>query len=146
MKVSINEQENIRQVEVVILCKELNSFVNILAKKIRQLAFFVSGYDEDKTEQIPIDEIYYFESVDNKTFIYCREKVYRCNMKLYELGENLRGTAFRRINKACILNLEKLVSAKGLINGRLLVELSNAEKLIVNRSYVSDLREYLKFL
>ncbi len=39
MKVKIQEQENIKQVEVVILCKKQNTFVKRLANKIEQIAF-----------------------------------------------------------------------------------------------------------
>ncbi len=146
MKVRIQEQENIKQVEVVILCREQTAFIKSLANKIEQIAFFITGLDDERMEQIPINEIYYFESVENRTYIYCKEKVYNCNMKLYELDEKLRGTAFQRISKSSILNLDKMRSAKGQINGRLLVVLDNNEKLIVNRNYVSKLREHMQLL
>lgn len=141
MKVRIKEQEDIKKVEVVVLCEKQNSFVNLLAKKIEQIAFFINGKDEDKMERIPIHSIYYFESVDNKTYIYCKQKVYGCDMKLYELEEKLKGTMFQRITKSSILNLEKMKTVKGQINGRMLVVLDNEEKLIVNRSYVSKIKE-----
>lgn len=146
MKVRIQEQENIKQVEVVILCKEQSTFDNILAKKIEHIAIFISGTNEEKTEQIPIDEIYYFESVENCTYIYCKEKVYSSNMKLYELEEELKDTTFQRISKSSILNLDKMKSVKGQINGRMSVVLDNDEKLIVNRSYVSRIRECMQLL
>lgn len=144
MNVRIEEQENIKKVEVVILCKEQNTFVNFLAKRIEQITFFICGKDEEKMEQIPIDSIYYFEAVDNKTYIYCKEKVYSCDMKLYELEEKLKGTMFERINKSSILNLEKMKIVKGQVNGRMLVVLDNEEKLVVNRSYVSKIKECLR--
>jgi two-component system, LytTR family, response regulator LytT len=144
MKVSICEKDNIKQTEVVILCVERNAFIDKLAKKIEQLSFFIVGRDGEKVEQIPIDEIYYFESVDNNTYLYCRKDVYGCNVKLYELEEKLKGTSFQRISKSSILNLDRMKSAKGLINGRLLVILDNNEKLIVNRSYVLKIRDFIR--
>lgn len=64
-------------------------------------------------------------------------------MKLYELEEKLAGTKFTRINKACIMNIAKLKKVKGHINGRLLATLSNEEKLIINRSYVQEVKRKL---
>lgn len=146
MKVKIQEQEDIKQIEVVILCKEQTIFVKRLASKIEQIAFFITGMDGERLEQISINEIYYFESVENRTYIYCKEKVYNCSMRLYEIDEKLKGTGFQRISKSSILNLDKMKSAKGQINGRLLVVLDNNEKLIVNRNYVSKLREHMLLL
>lgn len=65
-------------------------------------------------------------------------------MKLYELEEELAGTKFTRINKDCITNLAKLVRVRGQINGRLLATLSNGEKLLINRSYVPEIKKKLK--
>ena len=102
------------------------------------------GRQDNEYVQLSSKDIYYFESVDNITFIYCEDCVYQSDMKLYELEEELAGTKFTRINKACIMNLAKLVRVKGQINGRLLATLSNAEKLIINRSYVPEIKKKLK--
>lgn len=146
MKVSIRQEEKIEHLEVVILCQERTSFVDQLAKKISQVSAFIVGKDSEGTIQLSIDDIYYFEAVENRTYIYCKEKLYNCEMKLYELESKLTGTTFQRISKSCILNLDKMKRARGMINGRLILELDNNEKLVVNRSYVSKLKDYVKSL
>lgn len=146
MKVSICEEEKIEHLEVVILCQERTSFVNQLAKKISQISASIIGKDKEGTIQLSIDNIYYFEAVDNRTYIYCKEKLYSCDIKLYELESKLNGTTFQRISKSCILNLDKMKRARGMINGRLLLELDNSEKLVVNRSYVAKLKNEVKSL
>ena len=144
MKVSIRKEETIEHIEAVILCKEYTPFVDQLAKKISQISIFIVGKDIGGNIQLPIDDIYYFEAVENRTYVYCKEKVYNCDLKLYELESKLTGTSFQRISKSCILNLDKMKKAKGMINGRLIVELDNNEKLVVNRSYAAKLRDYVK--
>ena len=146
MKVSIRQEEKIEHLEVVILCQERTPFVDQLAKRIRQISAFIIGKDSEGTLQLPVDNIYYFDAVENRTYIYCKEKIYNCDMKLYELESKLTGTTFQRISKSCILNLDKMKRTRGLINGRLLLELDNGEKLVVNRSYVAKLRNYVKSL
>lgn len=146
MKVSIRQEKTIEHLEVVILCQERTPFVDQLAKKISQVSAFIIGKDSEGTIQLSIDDIYYFEAVENHTYIYCKESLYHCEMKLYELESKLTGMTFQRISKSCILNLDKIKKAKGMINGRLILELNNNEKLVVNRSYVAKLKDCVKSL
>jgi DNA-binding LytR/AlgR family response regulator len=146
MKVSIRQEKTIEHLEAVILCQEHTLFVDQLAKKISQISAFIIGKDSEGTVQLSLDDVYYFEAVENRTYIYCREHIYNCKMKLYELESKLTGMTFQRISKSCILNLDKIKKAKGMINGRLTLELDNNEKLIVNRSYVAKLKDYVKSL
>lgn len=121
-------------------------FCGSACKKISQISAYIIGKDNAETIKLSINDIYYFEAMENHTYIYCKEKVYNCNMKLYELESKLNGTTFQRISKSCILNIDRIKSARGMINGRLLLELDNSEKLIVNRSYVAKLKEHVKSL
>lgn len=146
MKVSIRQEKTIEHLEIVILCQERTPFVDQLAKKVSQVSAFIMGRDSEGSVQISVDDIYYFEAVENRTYIYCKESLYRCEMKLYELESKLTGMTFQRISKSCILNLYKMKRAKGMINGRLILELDNNEKLVVNRSYVAKLKNCVKSL
>lgn len=146
MKVSIREEEKIEQLEVVVLCKARTPFVDQLASKIGHIEISIFGKDGENTVQLPVDDIYYIEAVENRTYIYCKEKLYSCDMKLYELEDKFRGITFLRISKSCILNLNKIYNVKGMINGRLLIALDNNERLIANRSYVQKLKEHIKSL
>ncbi len=144
MKVSIREEKTIEQLEVLILCQERTPFVDQLEKKISQVSAFIIGKDSEGIVQLSIDDIYYFEAVENHTYIYCKESVYHSEMRLYELESKLMGMAFQRISKSCILNLDKIKKARGMINGRLILELDNNEKLVANRSYVAKLKDRAK--
>jgi DNA-binding LytR/AlgR family response regulator len=146
MKVSIRQEKTIEQLEVVIMCQERTPFVDQLEKKISQVSSFIIGKDSEGTVQLSMDDIYYFEAVENHTYIYCKENVYNCEMKLYELESKLTGMTFQRISKSCILNLDKMKKARGMINGRLILELNNNEKLVANRSYVAKLKDRVKSL
>ena len=143
MRIEIIEEPLIDEIEIEIKCKEKNEYVKQLAATIFEEQLIINGRIENEFTQIFSRDIYYFESVDNRTYIYCKDNVYESDMKLYELEEKLEGTKFTRINKACIMNIAKLKKVKGQINGRLLATLSNGEKLIINRSYVQEVKSKL---
>lgn len=70
----------------------------------------------------------------------------RCNetdLKLYELEEQLEDADFFRANKSCIINFRHIASLKSELNRRLLVTMTNGEKLIVSRQYAEYMKEKL---
>lgn len=144
MKIKIIENPSIQEIEIYILCKENNEYIKKLTECLAEKQITITGRIENEYVKILSRDIYYFESVDNRTYIYCEKNVYQSNMKLYELEEKLSGTRFARINKSCIMNIKKLEKVKSQINGRLLATLYNGEKLIINRSYVADVKRKLK--
>lgn len=145
MKIRVIEDPSIKDIEIQILCKRTNAYVEHLATTLSENEIIINGRIENEYTQILSTDIYYFESVDNKTYIYCEKLVYQSDMKLYELEKKLSGTKFTRINKACIMNIAKLKKVKGQINGRLIATLSNGENLIINRRYVSEIKLKLKY-
>ena len=83
------------------------------------------------------------ESVDKKVFVYCEKEVFRSNYKLYELEEMLSQAGFVRVSKSVLLNIEKLIGMKTLVNSKLEARLSNGESVCVSRKYLKDIKEKL---
>lgn len=144
MKVFVIENLQIQDIEIKIICPKKTEYVEHLASTLTEEQITIKGKIDHEYTKIFLDDIYYFEVVDNKTFIYCEKSVYESNMKLYELEKYLTDTTFSRINKSCIMNISKLKKVKSQINGRLLATLSNGENLIINRSYVAEIKRILK--
>ena len=88
-------------------------------------------------------DIFYFEVVDNKSFVYCKQDVYEVKMKLYEFEEKSRGSMFFRASKSVVLNADKIDYISPFLSGRFEAVLLNGEKVIVSRQYVSDLKHKL---
>ena len=88
-------------------------------------------------------EVFYFESVEQKVFAYCRTEVYQTKNRLYELQDELSGLNFIRVSKSVILNLDKIKSLIPAFGGRYEALLKNGEKVIISRQYVNDLKEKL---
>ena len=104
----------------------------------------IIGYDDEKIHQLSQQNIYYFESVDNIVFAYCKSQVFKCREKLYELENNLQNTHFLRVSKSVILNLQKIEYLTPAYNGRFEASLQNGEKIIISRQYTPMLKEKLK--
>lgn len=89
------------------------------------------------------EEVFYFESVEQKVFAYCKSEVYQVKSKLYELLDELPGWKFVRVSKSVILNLNKIKSLTPAFSGRYEALLKNGEKVIISRQYVGLLKESL---
>lgn len=143
MRITIIEDPLLEDIEVKILCKKRTAYVDRIVGILSEDQITISGRIENEHTQISSKDVYYFEAVDNKIYIYCEKIVYQSDMKLYELERELPNTGFARINKSCIMSISKLQKVKGQINGRLLATLLNGEKLIINRSYVQEIKRKL---
>lgn len=89
------------------------------------------------------EEVFYFESVDNKVFAYGRAEVSELKYKLYELEQRFSGTDFIRISKSMILNLAKVERFAPSFSGRFEAMLQNGEKVIISRQYVPNVKKRL---
>lgn len=88
-----------------------------------------------------MDDIFYFEVVDNRAFFYCRENVYESKLKLYEFEKLCKDSSFFRASKSMILNTDKIDFVAPSFSGRFEATLQNGEKVTVSRQYVSILKK-----
>ena len=144
MKLSIHQDERIAETEIIINCAYMDERLQKLADYIRQFSFSLEGESDGKQYQIPIEQIFYIESVDNKTFLYDCERAYSNRQTLSALEEKLRNMTFVRISKSCLLNISYLKCVSPHVNHRLKAELQNGEQLIISRNYVELLKDKLK--
>ncbi len=129
---------------VDIRCHEETDSVREIASFVRSRQCQLSGALDGRQYNIPVSEIMYIESVDNRTFIYTVQKVYESRQRIYELEENLKPKHFLRISKASLVNLMKISSVKPALGGRFSALLSNGEEIIISRKYVSELKKVLR--
>ena len=129
---------------VNIRCHEETDSVREIAAFVRSRQGQLSGALDGRQYNIPVSEIMYIESVDNRTFIYTLQKVYGSRQRIYELEENLKPKHFLRISKSSLVNLMKIISVKPALGGRFSAVLSNSEEIIISRKYVSELKKVLR--
>jgi DNA-binding LytR/AlgR family response regulator len=143
MKVSIEEISREKDEQIIIRCYEVNDDILRLLNKLKTESAVLLGYGEDSIHRLRIEDVYYFEAVDNKVFIYCKVNVYESKKKLYELEEMCQGKRFFRASKSIIINITKISFVKPSISGRFEAKLDNGESVSVSRQYVPVLKNRL---
>lgn len=144
MKLNIEQSNQYEEIEITIKCSKVEPYLERLINQIRLYGYVIQGKTEDDTVLIRAEDIFYFESIEGKTFIYGEKYVYRCDLRLYEIERQFCNGLFVRISKSYILNIEKLKSFRTKLNGKLEAKLVNGECLEVKRHYVSDLKNCLR--
>jgi len=143
LKIHINEDLKYRETEITINCSRLSPDIERLISMLRVLDLKITGKKDGQTYILDAARVLYIDTVDRKTFFYTQNDVYETNLKLYELEEQLEAMYFLRANKSCIINLRHIVSIKPDIDGKLLVTMSNNEKLYVSRQYSPSIKTRL---
>ncbi len=143
MKILIETPGEGQEDEVIFRCshidEEMMAFIQMLKNGKRK----VSVRSETGIVMLSLGEIFYFESVDSRTFAYTENNVFEIKRKLYELEQEYGDTDFIRISKSVIVNVSKIVHLKPLLYGRFEGKLKNEEKVIVSRQYIGNLRKKL---
>lgn len=130
--------------KITIECHEVTREVNSIVRFVKSLQKTISGELDDREYEISIQDIYYIESVDNKSYLYTKNKVYQIREKLYEIEETLSESSFLRVSKSVVVNLLKIKSIKPALNGRFSAVLTNGEAVIISRKYVPTLKEKIR--
>lgn len=108
MKVTILDTEPNEEEEIIIKCSLLDDDMLKLINYFKYGSRKLPAYQGGKMFFLEPQEVFYFESVEQKVFAYCRLEVYQVKNKLYELMEELPGRDFIRASKSTILNLTPL--------------------------------------
>lgn len=143
MKISIESVNLDEEEEIIIRCYEINEEILELMNKLKTRSSMLIGYNDDSIYQLNPSNVYYFESLDDKVFIYCRDKLYECKQKLYELEQICDRRKFFRASKSIIINITKISHVKPSISGRFEATMENGEKVLVSRQYVPVLKSKL---
>lgn len=142
----IKLEENLAQKEIEVLIKyaRKNHTVDRLISLIKSADCSINCSDDSRQLKISAVDIYYIESVDKKTYVYCEKSVYRTELRLYELLNMLSNSGFVQISKSCIVNINVLDSIKPLANSHIEATLMNGERITVTRKYIADIKTKLQ--
>jgi DNA-binding LytR/AlgR family response regulator len=133
------------QPEIVeIHCHKVSDEVKEIIAFVKSRQGQLTGSMDDMQFEIPVGDIFYIESVDNKTFAYTQSEVYELRQKLYEVEDLLREKHFLRTSKSTLLNLMKISAIKPALNGRFTAVLFSGEETVISRKYVPELKKALK--
>ena len=143
MKITIRQDENVNETEITVVCRQIDAEIEQILAAVSLIGNTVAGVRGEETCFIPLKDILYFESVENRVFFYTDGETYETSVKLYQFEEKLQNSKFARISKSTIANLNKFHSIKPEKNSRLTAILMNGEKLVVSRQYIGEIKRKL---
>lgn len=143
MKIVIEQIDRSAEEQVTIRCYAVTDRVSSIVHFIHASGKTLAGYQEEQLTQVPLADIFYVETVDNRVFAYTRDKVYGLKCKLYEFEERYHHDRFFRCSKSTVVNLMQIDSVYPIFNGRFSAKLFNGEEIIISRQYVPALKEFL---
>jgi DNA-binding LytR/AlgR family response regulator len=143
MRITIDEQQDARDIEVVIVCSKTNQQVLDIVARLRMFDRKVTGSADGDIHVVSAEEVLYVESVDRHTFFYTPDTVYETPLRLYEMEERLEGCDFLRVAKGCLVNFRRIASLRPDINGRIIATMDNGEQVVISRQYAPDVRHKL---
>jgi DNA-binding LytR/AlgR family response regulator len=144
MKITIVEVPVEEEPEVIIRCHAIDEGIHQIINRIKTPEEIVVGYQGNQIHRLAPRDVYYFEAVDNKVFIYTKAQVYESKQKLYEIEQMYAGTYFLRVSKSVIMNIKKIKYVSPAYNGRFEACFDNGEKQIISRQYVGELKKKLR--
>lgn len=143
MKIIIEDLKDGEEEEIIIRSNNIDDSILQMIYGVKMHTQKMVGLYNGRMTMIEPKDIFYFESVDNKTFIYCEKQVFESKMKLYEIENQYENTDFFRASKSIILNLSKIKNLSPAFNGRFEALLKNNEKVIISRQFVPALKKKL---
>lgn len=141
MDIKIVEQK--KDLQVIIECTQVNEQITRLKSHIELFDNKIQAKLDNELCFVKLADVLYFESVDNRIFLYTEDKVMEIKQRLYELELILSSKDFIRISKSQIVNVNKVSILKPEINRTILLTMCNKEKLSVSRKYVKAFRKML---
>ncbi len=143
MKIIIEECKPGEEDQIIIRCREMNENLLRIISELKAGQKKLTGIQDGVITMIDPANVYYFEGVDNKVFLYCKQNVYEIKQKLYEIEEEFKDTYFFRASKSVILNIKKIKSISPAYSGRFEALLFNGEKVVISRQYVPEFKKKL---
>lgn len=141
VKIRIEEIGPDEEEELILRCRKVSPDILRVVQRLKALETGLVGSKDAEIHKVAFDDVFYFEVVDGKSFLYCQNIVLESRLKLYEFEELSQGTSFFRASKSMMLNADKIDFITPSLSGRFEAALLNGEKVIVSRQYVGKLKE-----
>lgn len=143
MEIKLIENKELMDTKVTIECRETDEkifrMINLI-KSIDNGNKHIVGICDTETYCIKPNDVFYFESVERKTFCYTEKSVYETELRLYETLDGFVDADFMRISKSCVVNLNRIKSIRPDFGGKILATMQNGERVYVSRQYASELK------
>ena len=127
--------------QVVIECVEVTQEIKDIYSYAMTKGTELSGLAGEKMCRFRLEDVCYFEAVDEKLFAYTKDEVYELRLRLYEVEQAYASYHFVRCSKSVVLNLMQLDSISPAVCGRFLASMKNGENLMISRQYAPIIKK-----
>ena len=142
MQVHIRKIPDKEKEQVIIECVDVTPEVRDIYSYVQNKGTEIYGIiDGEYQKKFNLQEVYYFEALDEKVFGYTKDSVFELKMRLYEVEKEFEKRHFVRCSKSVVLNLMLLDGISPALNGRFFAHMKNSEKLMISRQYASHVRK-----
>ena len=146
MRLIKTREDNLDENYLELHYDEIDDETAVVLERLRPALKYIEGTADGKRLTVPLAEMYYFETVDRKTFGYTGNSCLEVKVTLQGIIDEYENAGFVRISKSSIVNLYKIKKLKGDLNMRTLIHLKNDECLVMNRGYRADFYKALEKL
>lgn len=143
MKIFVEQDESVRETEVVLRCRTIDEQTASIIASLRMHDMKIVGTTDHEHQSVPVRDVLFAESVDGRTFVYTKNATLEVALRLYELEERLASSGFVRAAKNCLVNLNRISAFRPYVGGRLLASLDNGEDLVISRKYAPQIKALL---
>lgn len=143
MKITVNINENLDDVEINIHCGQMTPNVENIIAILQMINQQMAVTKDGENYLLDVSKILYIEALERKTFVYADEAIYESKLKLYEMEERLCKSGFFRVSKSCLVHLQFIQSIKNDVGRKLRLTLKNGEQIMVSRQYADEIKKRL---
>lgn len=141
MRVEIQTIKEREAERVVIECVSVTPEVEQIRSYALAKGTELSGTEGERLYRFPLEDVLYFEAVDERLFACTEDKTYELKGRLYEMERAYEEYHFLRCSKSVVINLMALESISPALNGRFYAHMQGGERLMISRQYVPALKE-----
>ncbi len=147
MKVGINIDHSVEEVEVLITAQEQSRTVNALYEHIvefdKKSLETLTAYRDDIAKIVNMTDVFRIYTGNQKVYIQTHQGEYAIRYRLYELEAALDKKQFLRISNSEIVNIKKIRDIDLSIIGRICIRFEDNTQTYVSRRYIPKIKKSL---
>ena len=146
MKLIKTRDESLKENFLELHYNTMDAQTTAVLERLKSSFGYIEGTAGERKVTVALTDVFYFETVDRKTFAYTDEACVEVREALKDIIDEHTEAGFVRVSKSCVVNIYKIKKLEGDMNMRVIIFLKNDEKLIMNRSYRDGFYEKLRML
>lgn len=141
MKIHIHIDSELKETEIHIHTTSYDETLTQLINRLKQTTIeTIAGHLDGEIHIIKLQDVFSIFSEDGKIFLQTDEDEYELKQKLYEIEQRYPSQLIR-VNKATLVNFEKIASIQSKVLGSPQLTLENGVTVPISRNYFKTLKE-----